>query len=35
MAPDVTDADKALEPYSVKVTTLVEQQRYVEVCWAA
>jgi cytochrome P450/NADPH-cytochrome P450 reductase len=36
MAPDVRDAvDKALEPYSIKVTTLVEQQRYVEDCWAA
>jgi len=36
MAPDVRCAvDKALEPYSITVTTLVEQQRYVEDCWAA
>ena len=36
MAPDVRDAvDKALEPYSIKVTTLVEQQRYIEDCWGA
>jgi sulfite reductase alpha subunit-like flavoprotein len=36
MAPSVRcPVDKALEPYSIKVTTLVEQQRYVEDCWAA
>ena len=36
MAPDVRCAvDKVLEPYSFKVTALVEQKRYIEDCWAA
>jgi cytochrome P450/NADPH-cytochrome P450 reductase len=35
MAPDVRRAvDRALKPFSINVTTLVEQQRYVEDCWA-